>query len=132
MAVSPNPAMRLFFFLPSFLAGSDASLSGAGFSSFNELFKVSFEEILCLDEKLDIDPDNIFKGHDRLFVVNAICRGELEVDIPSVFYQFSPNERLIILRNIKDGNIETNIDELLVKLTQSELKFISKNSLVNK
>ena len=97
-----------------------------------KLFKVSFEEILCLDEKLDIDPDNIFKGHDRLFVVNAICRGELEVDIPSVFYQFSPNERLIILRNIKDGNIETNIDELLVKLTQSELKFISKNSLVNK
>lgn len=94
-----------------------------------KLFKVSFEEILCLDEKPDVDPNDIFKGHDRMYIVNSICRGELKVDIPNIFYQLSPNERLIVLRNIKEGKIETNIDELLVKLTSAELNYISKNSI---
>ena len=97
-----------------------------------KMFKVSFEEILCLDEKPDIDPDDIFKGHDRLFIVNSICHGELVVNIPDVLYQFSPSERLLILRSIKEGKIETDIDELLVKLTPSELRFLSKNSLMVK
>ena len=97
-----------------------------------KIFKISFEEILCLDDKVDIDPNDIFKGHDRLFIVNAICRGELVVNIPDVFYQFSPSERMMILKIIKEGKLETNIDELLVKLTPSELKFLSKNSLVAK
>ena len=97
-----------------------------------KVFKVSIEEILCLDEKVDIDPDDIFKGHSRLFIVNAICRGELVVNIPDVLYQFSPSERLIILRNIKEGKIDTNINELLVKLTPSELKYLSRNSVMVK
>ena len=97
-----------------------------------KMFKVSFEEILCLDEKLDIDPNDIFRGHDRLFIVNSICHGELVVNIPDILYQFSPSERLLILRAIKEGKIETDIDELLVKLTASELKFLSKNSLIAK
>ena len=97
-----------------------------------KLFKVSFEELLCLDDKIDVDPDDIFKGHERLFIVNAICRGELSVNIPDVLYQFSPSERIMILRSIKEGRIEADIDELLVKLTPSELKFSSKNSLVAK
>ncbi len=97
-----------------------------------KLFKVSFEEILCLDEKYEIDPDNIFQGHDRLFIVNSICKNELVVSIPDVFYQFSPSERMIILKSIKEGKIETDIDELLVKLTPAELRFLSKNALVVK
>lgn len=95
-----------------------------------KMFNISFEELLCLNDSLDIDPNDIFKGHDRLFIVNAICRGELDVNIPDVLYQFSPNERLVILKSIKEGKIETNIDELLVKLTPSELRFLSKNSLI--
>ena len=97
-----------------------------------KLFKVSFEELLCLNDELEIDPDNIFQGHDRMFIVNAICKKELDVNIPDVFYQFSPSERMIILKNIKEGKLETNIDELLVKLTPSELKYLSKNSLMVK
>ena len=97
-----------------------------------KLFKVSFEEILCLDEKYEIDPDNIFQGHDRLFIVNSICKNELVVNIPDVFYQFSPSERMIILKSIKEGKVETDIDELLVKLTPAELRFLSKNALVVK
>ena len=97
-----------------------------------KVFNVSFEELLCLNDKLDIDEDNIFMGHDRSYIVNAICKKELVVNIPDVFYQFSPSERLIILKNIKEGKIETNIDELLVKLTPAELRFLAKNSLMVK
>ena len=97
-----------------------------------KMFNISFEEILCINEKLEVDKDNIFQGHDRMYIINAIVRGELQVNIPDVFYQFSPNERMIILKNIKEGKLETNINELAVKLTPSELRYLSKNSLMVK
>ena len=65
--------------------------------------------------------DNDTAGCDRVFVM-----------YPDVFYQFSPNERMIILKNVKEGKIETNINDLVVKLTPSELKYLSKNSLMVK
>ena len=97
-----------------------------------KMFNISFEEILCINEKIEVDKDNIFQGHDRMYIINAIIRGEIDVNIPDVFYQFSPNERMIILKNVKEGKIETNINDLVVKLTPSELKYLSKNSLMVK
>ena len=43
-------------------------------SEISKLFSVSFEEILGLFEKpvLDVDERDIFKGHDRSFVISKI------------------------------------------------------------
>ena len=47
-----------------------------------KLFAVSFEELLCLNE--EPDPQNLFRGHNREYIVRRICDGELKVDLPEV------------------------------------------------
>ena len=92
-----------------------------------KIFNVSFEEILCLDEKIEIDNDDIFKGHERLFIINKIINNELDVYLPDVFYQFSPSERMIVLKAIKEKRINTNLNDLVVKLTNSEKAYLGGN-----
>lgn len=89
-----------------------------------KVFNVSFEEILCLDEEIEIDEENIFHGHERLFIINKIINNELNVNLANVFYQFSPRERMVVLKAIKEKRINTNINELVVKLTESEKKYL--------
>ena len=89
-----------------------------------KIFNVSFEEILCLDEKIDVDKENIFKGHQRLFIIKKIISNETNIYLPDVFYQFSPSERMLVLKAIKEKKIHTNIDELYVKLTNSEKVYL--------
>ena len=89
-----------------------------------KIFNVSFEEILCLDEKIDVDKDNIFKGHQRLFIIKKIISNETNIYLPDVFYQFSPSERMLVLKAIKEKKIHTDIDELYVKLTNSEKVYL--------
>ena len=62
-------------------------------------FSVSVEYILCLDEPIDLDPEDIFRGHDRSYILSRIADGTLSVDLPSVFYQLSPKERMYMLKN---------------------------------
>ena len=82
---------------------------------------------MCLDEKIEIDNDDIFKGHERLFIINKIINNELDVYLPDVFYQFSPSERMIILKAIKEKRINTNLNDLVVKLTNSEKAYLGGN-----
>ena len=91
----------------------------------SKIFNVSFEYLLCLgEEDGDIDPDDIFNGHERNFVIQNIIQGKIKVDIPNVIYQMSPTERLTILKAIKEKKIECNYEELIVKLTESEKKYL--------
>ncbi len=99
----------------------------------SKIFSVSFEEILGLfeNEAMQVFEDDIFRGHDRSFVISKIVSGELTVNIPDVFYQMSPAERMYILKFIKEGKLPVNQDELCAKLTPSEQRFLGLNSLVN-
>ncbi len=92
----------------------------------SKIFNITIENLLCLDDVLDIDKDNIFSGHDRIYIINSIINKSIEVDIPNVFYQMSPLERMMILRAIKDGNLTCNLEVLYPKLTPSELKFMER------
>ena len=92
----------------------------------SKMFSVSIEEILGLFEAAPakLDENDIFKGHDRSYIVNAIASGEIDVHIPDVLYQMSPAERMLILKHIRDGIIAAPKEELWVKLTPSEQKFL--------
>ena len=92
--------------------------------SLCKIFNVSFEEILCLDEKIEIDKENIFKGHERSYVIKKIMNNEVKINIPDVFYQMSPTERMTILKGIKEKRISCDLEELRVKLTESEKKYL--------
>lgn len=92
----------------------------------SKIFDISFEELLCLDEKLEIDESNLFSGHDRLFIINNLISKRIIVNLPEVFYQFSSNERIMILKAIKEGKLKVSMSELLPRLTPGEIKFLNK------
>ena len=72
------------------------------------------------------DPNNIFNGHDRIYIINSIISQKIKVNISDVLYQMSPLERMMILRAIKDNVLPCDKKELYPKLTPSELKFMEK------
>lgn len=86
-----------------------------------KLFQITFEELLCLEEETSED---IFKGRNRAYVVQNIISGRIEVDLLEVFYMFSPIERMVILKKIKDKSLKCNIEELYPKLTIAEQRFL--------
>ena len=92
----------------------------------SRIFGVSFEELLCLEDDLEIDPENIFAGHDRDFIIQGILDGRIHVDLEDVFYQFSPSERMRILIAIRDGSFRYPVSEDLYSvLTSGERKFMN-------
>ena len=96
------------------------------FVDMSKLFGVSIEEILCTNDKVEIDEENIFKGHERSYIINSIINGSIEVDITNVLYQMSKFERMLILKAIKSNKLNVKIEDLIPKLTISEQKFLEK------
>lgn len=92
-----------------------------------KLFHITFEELLCLNDENNINPEDIFHGHDRLYIINEIINGNLVVDIPNIFYQLSPVERMMILREIKSKKLRCNLNELIPKLTPGEQNYLRKD-----
>ena len=84
----------------------------------------TIEELLCLDRKIDVDPDDVFAGHERLFVVKSVIDGTMEIDVPENFYRFSQAERMMILKAVKDGTLKTDMANLTPRLTPAEHKFM--------
>ena len=95
--------------------------------SLTKILNVSIDELLCLDEDVLIDEENIFIGHERNFIVNKIINNELKIKLENIFYQLSPSERMLVIKNIKDGITKCNLEELKPKLTLSEIKFLGGN-----
>jgi len=92
--------------------------------ALSKTLNASFDEILCLDDEVTVDPDNIFAGHNRKFIIRQIISGDLQVDLPNVFYQLSPSERLLILREIREGRLKIDYRDLESRLTLSEIKYL--------
>ncbi|MDD3126546.1 MAG: helix-turn-helix transcriptional regulator [Candidatus Izemoplasmatales bacterium] len=95
----------------------------------SRIFRISFEEILCMNEPVVFEETNIFAGHDRNFIVKKIIEGDIQVDLAAVFYQFSNAERLVVLKAIKSGKMKSSWTHLWVKLTPEEQKYL-KNEVI--
>ena len=94
--------------------------------TLSRIFGISIAELLLLDEKPEIDPANIFAGHDRDYILQGIIEGRIRVDLEDVFYQFSPSERMRVLIAIKEGRLHYPVSEdLLSVLTRGERKFMN-------
>ncbi len=96
--------------------------------ALTKIFDASFEEILCLNEELNVNPDDIFANHNRKFIVRQIALGKLDVAIPTVINQLSPSERLYVLREIREGRLTVNRSELTKQLTLSEQRYLGGKS----
>ena len=89
-----------------------------------EVFDVSFEQLLCLNGKIEWNSKDNFKGHSRMFVVKQIASGQVEYDVVSNFNLFMPQERLLILRAIKEGKLKVDINRLYGKITPDEQRYL--------
>lgn len=98
-------------------------------SDICRMFSVSFEELLGLfdNERPILDPDDIFRGHDRSFIVSKIAKGEIDVDLAAVFYQMSPAERMFLLKHVKEGILKVNMEDLSARLTPSEARYLERS-----
>ena len=92
----------------------------------SKLFNTSIEEILCLNDEstVNIDESNIFKGHNRKYILDKIIDGEIKLNLVNVFYQFSPIERILIINAIKEGKIKVNIKDFSTRLTDIEKRLL--------
>ncbi len=90
-----------------------------------ELFEVSLEKLLCLNKEIRLDEHDIFKGHSRMFVVKQIASGACNYDVAANFNVFFPQERLLLLRAIREGKLQVNTVLLKNKLTPEELRFLN-------
>jgi len=93
-----------------------------------KILQVSFEDLLCLDEKIEADPEDIFKGHTRGYVIDEICRGNIDVNLAEVFYQFSSKERMQVLMHLSENHQKISHD-LYVRLTDAEKKYVEREGL---
>lgn len=90
-----------------------------------QLFNTSVENLLCLNDKTRIEnSDDLFRNDSRTYIINQMIKGKLNVNIPDVFYQFSSQERMQILKAIKERKIMCHWLELSAHLTQSEHKYL--------
>ena len=92
----------------------------------SKLFNTSIEEILCLndDSRIEVDESNIFKGHNRKYILDKIIDGEIKVDLVNVFYQFSPIERVLVINAIREDKLKVNINDFSTRLTDAEKRLL--------
>ncbi len=91
-----------------------------------KIFHTSFEEVLCLNAAVTADSADIFAGHDRLYVIRSIIDQTMTVDLAEVFDQFSAEERLVLLKALKEGRLHADAVRLKEKLTSDEINYLKK------
>jgi transcriptional regulator with XRE-family HTH domain len=94
-----------------------------------KLYRVSLEELLCMNDEVHINKDNIFEGHDRGFIIRSIISGRISVQLDKVFYQMSDEERLLLLKAIKENRLIADKRRLWVKLTPEEQKYLGNGGM---
>lgn len=91
--------------------------------NLSNIFNTTIEDLLCLDETIDIDENDIFKGHSREYVIKNILNGTLKIDVDNVLYLLSPQERMMVVKMVKENKLKVNTSDFKKKLTDYELKF---------
>ena len=99
------------------------------FLELSKLFGVSFEDLLCLDDKVEVDESNLFANHDRLLVLNHIINGRFKVSLPQVIHQFTSTERMILLKAIKKRKLKVLMSDLLPRLSATEKTFLKREEV---
>jgi transcriptional regulator with XRE-family HTH domain len=92
----------------------------------SRIFRVSFDDILCLNERPFFSTANVFEGHEREYVIRSVIEGTLKIDIPSLLFQCTGSERTRLLKAIKDERIECRYESIEDKLTNDEKLFMKK------
>lgn len=88
------------------------------------LFDIGFDELLLLGRPVDPTAKNIFDGHSRIYVIKEIISGRCPYDFVDKFNVFMPQERIMLLRAVREGKLPADLSSLKQKLTQEEMIFL--------
>jgi transcriptional regulator with XRE-family HTH domain len=91
----------------------------------SSLFGVSFEEILGLGEKTLFDQKDLFKDHERAYVLKTFLEGGLKVPLREIYDQATGEERRRILKALKEGRLDAPISEIDDLLGDRGREFLS-------
>ena len=91
----------------------------------HKVLHVPIETLLCLEEPVNVNPENIFQGYSREFILNLMEEGTFPLPLADVFYQLSPQERMRVLCAYMK-RYKTIPHDLYVKLTVAEQQMINK------
>lgn len=92
-------------------------------------FRIPMDVLLCLDEPLDVDPEDIFAGHSREYILREIEEERFPLPLSDVLYQLSPRERMRVLCSYRNRHRSIPHD-LFVKLTIAEQSMMRKGGLL--
>lgn len=89
-------------------------------------FNVPFEDILCMNESVVLNPLNPYEGHDRNYILRSFIAGTIKVDFKTLLYHSTGEERMCLLRAVNEGKIDTDVEDLKDQLTQNEYAYLKK------
>jgi transcriptional regulator with XRE-family HTH domain len=92
----------------------------------SKLFDVPFDEILCLGENDQINPQNPYEGHNHDYILRSVIDGKIQVDYRSLFYNSTGNERMVLLAAVKSGRLLVPEKTLYPLLNQDEKEYLGK------
>lgn len=93
----------------------------------SHIFKVSIDEILCLNVHPEIDAKNPFFNRNREVVINEILNNKSSILIQDIFYLLSNEERMQVLKKVRKNSYKFDLNSLWVKLTDTEKMFLNRN-----
>jgi len=78
-----------------------------------DLYTVSLEELLCLEQKIEADNlDELFQNHNREFIIHEVIMNRVkDVTLNDIIHKLSDDERKYALYLLMDQNLE--IGEIL-------------------
>ncbi|HRX14221.1 MAG TPA: helix-turn-helix transcriptional regulator [Eubacteriales bacterium] len=79
-----------------------------------EIFGTTIDDLLCLNDNKPISAENLRENENNPYVVGAIVEGNVDFDLSEEMYRFSPEERIVIVRAVKNFD-ENGIDNSLIK-----------------
>jgi transcriptional regulator with XRE-family HTH domain len=96
----------------------------------SKVFGVSFEEVLCLNDKPQLDPNDPFSGHDRDYILRSVIDGSLSVDFSALLFHSTGSERLRLFKAAQEGKIALPLNELRNQMTPEEICFFEKGGKI--
>lgn len=79
-----------------------------------EIFGTTIDNLLCLNDNKPISAENLTDNENNPYIVGAIVEGNIDFDLSDEMYRFSPEERTIIVRAVKNFD-ENGIRNSLIK-----------------
>lgn len=91
---------------------------------FKNIFNVSIESLLCLNEPLPSNTDDLFQNHSRLYIIDRVIKGADSFIFEDILHKLTQEERYYALSKILTHHYPINLLTLWSRLSYGERRQI--------